>query len=294
MPPSRTPVMAAPLPRVDELAGMTALVVDDNTTSRRLLREILTGWGMGVSDADGGGAALQLVDASRSRFHVALIDTEMPGMRGPDLVDALRQPPRAVTTPVVMLTSSDQLRRYQAAGMCTLVKPITQSSLLQAIRMVLGSDPDADRRPAAPPITPPRAARALRVLVAEDNPVNRTLAAQLLTRRGHQPVLATNGREAVDTLARERIDLVLMDIQMPEMDGLEATAAIRARERTCGTRLPIVALTAHAMPGDRQRCLDAGMDGYVAKPVKAVELFEVIDRVMAAASTHASSAAGPH
>jgi len=294
MPPSHTPVIAMPLPRVDELAGMTALVVDDNTTSRRLLREILAGWGMHVSDADGGGTALQLVDGSRSRFHVALIDTEMPGMRGPELVDALRQPPREVTTPIVMLTSSDRLRRYQAAGMYTLVKPITQSSLLQAIRMVLGSDPDADARPAAPPITPTRAARPLRVLVAEDNPVNRTLAAQLLMRRGHQPVLATNGREAVDTLARERIDLVLMDIQMPEMDGLEATAAIRARERTSGARLPIVALTAHAMPGDRQRCLDADMDGYVAKPVKAVELFEVIDRVMAAASTYPSTAAGRH
>jgi signal transduction histidine kinase/DNA-binding response OmpR family regulator len=294
MPPSHTPVIAMPLPRVDELAGMTALVVDDNATSRRLLREILAGWGMHVSDADGGGTALQLVDRSRSRFHVALIDTEMPGMRGPELVDVLRQPPRDVTTPIVMLTSSDRLRRYLGAGMYTLVKPITQSSLLQAIRVVLGSDPDADARPAAPLITPTRAAHALRVLVAEDNPVNRTLAAHLLTRRGHQPVLVTNGREAIDTLARERIDLVLMDIQMPEMDGLEATAAIRAQERTSGARLPIVALTAHAMPGDRQRCLDADMDGYVAKPVKAVELFDVIDRVMAAASTHPSSAAGRH
>jgi CheY-like chemotaxis protein len=120
--------------------------------------------------------------------------------------------------------------------------------------------------------------------VAEDNIVNRKLAEHLLTRRGHAAVMANNGREAVEAIERERngFDLVLMDLQMPEMDGFQATAAIRGRERQAGTRLAIVALTAHAMEGDRQRCLDADMDGYVSKPIKAVELFEVIDRVMAA------------
>jgi CheY-like chemotaxis protein len=134
-------------------------------------------------------------------------------------------------------------------------------------------------------VVPQRAARKLRVLVAEDNLVNRTLAEHLLQRRGHTPIMVTNGREATEALVGGEIDLVLMDLQMPEMDGFEATAAIRSRERGTGHRTPIVALTAHAMEGDRQRCLDADMDGYISKPIKAVELFEVIDRVMAAATT---------
>ena len=133
-----------------------------------------------------------------------------------------------------------------------------------------------------------RAARRLRVLVAEDNLVNQKLVRHLLERRGHMPILVANGRDAIDLLRTGDFDLVLMDLQMPEMDGLEATAAIRAQEREArAPRVPIVALTAHAMQGDRQRCMDAGMDGYVAKPIKPVELFEVIDRVMASAASSA-------
>jgi CheY-like chemotaxis protein len=153
---------------------------------------------------------------------------------------------------------------------------------METVRNALANRNARDQQPAAPAVTPVRAATALRVLVAEDNTVNQKLTQHLLTRRGHNPVIVGNGRAAVDALNREAFDLVLMDLQMPEMDGFEATAAIRARERTTGTRVGIVALTAHAMEGDRQRCLDADMDGYVSKPIKAVELFEVIDRVMAA------------
>jgi len=128
-----------------------------------------------------------------------------------------------------------------------------------------------------------RAARKLRVLVAEDNPVNQKLAQHLLERRGHVPIVVGNGREAYEAVERDAFDLVLMDLQMPEVDGFLATAWIRTREReTNSARLPIIALTAHAMQGDRQRCLDADMDGYVAKPIKPVELFEVVDRVIAA------------
>jgi CheY-like chemotaxis protein len=133
-----------------------------------------------------------------------------------------------------------------------------------------------------------RAAHRLRVLVAEDNAVNRKLAEHLLQRRGHIPILVTNGREATEALLHEGVDLVLMDLQMPEMDGFEATTIVRERDRANGRRTPIIALTAHAMEGDRQRCLDADMDGYISKPVKAVELFEVIDRVMAAARRSAA------
>jgi CheY-like chemotaxis protein len=124
--------------------------------------------------------------------------------------------------------------------------------------------------------------RPLRVLIAEDNVVNQKLVAQILGRRGHQTVVVGTGREAADEVARGGYDLVLMDLQMPGMDGLEATAAIRARERGTGVRVPIIALTAHAMEGDRQRCIDAEMDGYVAKPIKAAELYDVIDRVLMA------------
>jgi len=153
------------------------------------------------------------------------------------------------------------------------------------VRNALTSRTAVDRQPAAPAVVPVRAARALRVLVAEDNLVNQTLTQHLLSRRGHQAVIANNGREAFEALQREPFDLVLMDLQMPEMDGFEATAAIRAREAAGAPRTPIVALTAHAMEGDRQRCLDAEMDGYVSKPIKPVELFEVIDRVIAAQPT---------
>jgi CheY-like chemotaxis protein len=162
------------------------------------------------------------------------------------------------------------------------VKPVAQAALLEAIRGALGGRTALDVQPAAPDITPTRAARKLRVLIAEDNAVNRKLAEHLVTRRGHEAIMVTNGREAVDAILCEPVDLVLMDLQMPEMDGFEATAAIRELERSSGQRMPIVALTAHAMEGDRQRCLDADMDGYVSKPIKAVELFEVIDRVIAA------------
>jgi CheY-like chemotaxis protein len=163
-----------------------------------------------------------------------------------------------------------------------LVKPVGAAALLHAIRGALGTRTIDDTQPAFPPITPLRAARRLRVLVAEDNIVNQKVVEHLLTRRGHEPVLVGTGRDAVARLRMERFDLVLMDLQMPEMDGFETTAAIRAGERAAGGYTPIIAVTAHAMQGDRQRCLDAGMDGYLSKPIKAIELFEVIDRVMAA------------
>jgi len=164
---------------------------------------------------------------------------------------------------------------------------VAHAVLVDTLRAALGRRTVADAQPAAPAATPVRAARQLRVLVAEDNTVNQKLAEHLLARRGHHPAVAGNGAKAIAMLAAGGFDLVLMDLQMPEMDGFEATAAIRNLERGTGTRVPIVALTAHAMEGDRQRCLDAGMDGYVSKPIKAVELFEVIDRVMAQAKNDA-------
>jgi signal transduction histidine kinase/DNA-binding response OmpR family regulator len=273
------------LPRSDELINLSALVVDDNATNRRILTELLSSWGMqsvAIADAAGLGRA---VDAAERPFSLALVDMNIGGVSGLDVAAALRESKRGTGTPILLLTSADQ--PYDSAGMPSvngfLVKPVGQQALLEAIRRVVGSYVSEDRKPAAPAVTPMRAARKLRVLVAEDNPVNQKLAQHLLERRGHVPVVVGNGREAYETIQRDDFDLVLMDLQMPEVDGFLATTWIRMREReTGGERLPIIALTAHAMQGDRQRCLDADMDGYVAKPIKPVELFEVIDRVIAA------------
>jgi two-component system sensor histidine kinase/response regulator len=273
------------LPQPDELSGLSALVVDDNATNRRILVELLTSWGMQAVATEGGADAARAVEAARHPFSVALIDMNLGGASGIEVVETLRQSRHCATTAMLLLTSADQPHdsAHAPAVSGVLVKPVGQQALLDAIRRVIGSRVGADQEPAAPAVTPVRAARRLRVLVAEDNAVNQKLAQHLLERRGHTPIVVSNGREAVETLAREGFDLVLMDLQMPEMDGFEATAAIRARERRRTlARVPIVALTAHAMQGDRQRCLDAEMDGYVAKPIKPVELFEVIDRVIAA------------
>jgi CheY-like chemotaxis protein len=249
---------------------------------------------MRVIEAPDGPSAIRAVSGNEGAVAIAVIDMEMPGTNGIDLTTALRHHPQSSSAPVIILTSADRSAEAQSAAAMRdvrwVVKPVGEAALVDTIRAALSSRSSRDAQPAAPSITPRRAARQLRVLVAEDNVVNRKLAEHLLQRRGHTPVMVTNGREAVEALLRESCDLVLMDLQMPEMDGFEATAAIRARERQTGGRIPIVALTAHAMEGDRQRCLDADMDGYISKPVKAVELFEVIDRVMAAARTWSGAA----
>jgi len=273
------------LPQADELVNMSALVVDDNATNRRILVDLLSSWGMqAVATADGAEAIRATEDSARP-FSIALIDMHIAGDSGVDVASRLRLSKNCATTPILLLTSADQPpdSAHTPAVNGFLVKPVGQKALLDAIRRLVGSRLTVDHEPAAPAVTPTRAARRLRVLVAEDNPVNQKLAQHLLERRGHTPILVGNGREAVETILHDRFDLVLMDLQMPEMDGFEATASIRARERAAGApRVAIIALTAHAMQGDRQRCLDADMDGYVAKPIKPVELFEVIDRVIAA------------
>jgi signal transduction histidine kinase/CheY-like chemotaxis protein len=274
------------LPRRDELVDMSALVVDDNATNRRILVDLLSSWGMQATAIAGGAEAARVAANASRPFSLALIDMNIAGSSGVEVALALRALPNCASIPILLLTSADQPHdtANTPAANGFLVKPVGQHVLLESIRRVIGSRVTADREPAAPSITPTRAARRQRVLVAEDNPVNQKLAQHLLERRGHTPILVGNGREAVDMMRRDQFDLVLMDLQMPEMDGFEATASIRAHERNSGQpRVPIIALTAHAMQGDRQRCLDADMDGYVAKPIKPVELFEVIDRVMAAA-----------
>ena len=290
LPVSRRKVSAEVLPQPDELLNMSTLVVDDNATNRRILVELLASWGMKAVEAADHAEAMRKADAASTPFALALVDMTVPGSSGNEIVAALRNSRSCASAAMLLLTSADHQhgRASDTPIAGYLVKPIGQHALLDAIRRAIGARMTPDREPIAPAVTPMRAARRLRVLVAEDNPVNQKLAQLLLERRGHTPILVTNGRDAVERLRADDFDLVLMDLQMPEMDGFEATAAIRARERDARVpRVPIVALTAHAMQGDRQRCMDADMDGYVAKPINPVELFEVIDRVMAAASSPA-------
>ena len=281
---STAPVVARFVPHPHELVGLSALVVDDNPTNRRILSQILKNWGMEPVVADSARAAIELLDSMiTTPFRLALIDLHMPEVDGIGLTKQLRQHPRFGGIPILMLTSSDHPASLLEVGVDRhLMKPVGQAALLAALQDALGSPAaGADPGPASPKVMPVRAARSLSVLVVEDNPVNQKLALHLLRARQHDVTLAAHGGEALTLLDRQAFDLVLMDLQMPVLDGFETTAAIRARERTTGRRLPIVALTAHAMPGDRQRCLDADMDGYLAKPIDPARLFEEIDRLFA-------------
>jgi two-component system sensor histidine kinase/response regulator len=216
-------------------------------------------------------------------FALILMDMHMPEMDGFELIERIRQRPGCSAATIMMLTSAghrgDAARCKELGVAAYLLKPIRQSELREAIALVLGA---REQKGAIPLITryslhdAREPAASLRILLAEDNPVNQRLATRLLEKRGHSVVVAANGRQALTAFEKERFDLVFMDVQMPVMDGLEATVAIRVKERTSGSRTPIVALTAHAMKGDREKCLEAGMDGYLTKPIRPQELDELL------------------
>ncbi|MBI3325343.1 MAG: response regulator [Nitrospinae bacterium] len=221
---------------------------------------------------------------AQAAFPLLLLDADMPEMDGFALAARIAQEPALAGATIMLLTSTDHPRdaaRCRALGVAAYRrKPITQSELWEAILQVLGTRPqEAEPLPQAPHTLPERQ-RHLHILLAEDNAVNQRHVVRLLEKQGHTIVVAGNGREALAALTQQRFDIVLMDVQMPEMDGWEATAAIRAQERCAGGHLPIVALTAHAMKGDRDRCLAAGMDAYVAKPLTAEELYATIAQVL--------------
>jgi two-component system sensor histidine kinase/response regulator len=271
--PVATTMRAGPLAQ-PEVRDLRVLVVDDSSANRILLQEMLLGWGMRPTLAATGAAALQRLEEAREAkqpFAVSLIDTRMPVMSGFELA---RRIPAGSSGPVLMLLTSEndaaQAREEHVAA--TLVKPIRQSDLLERISALVGRSLPAPQEPALS--AGYGLLSQLSVLLAEDNLVNQNVAATLLRRRGHAVRIAGDGVEAVAAASAERFDVILMDVQMPEMDGFEATAAIRAQER--GRKVPIIGLTAHAMPGDRERCLAAGMDGYVAKPLHPQELFSAI------------------
>jgi two-component system sensor histidine kinase/response regulator len=235
-------------------------------------------------------------------YPLVLTDMHMPHMDGFTLIERIRSRPELSAATIMMLTSAghrgDAARCKELGVSAYLLKPIRQSELREAIARVLG----AKQRPGVIPLVTRfslhdarDSADVLRVLVVEDNPVNQRLATRLLEKRGHRVVLAANGREAVDAIEREAFDLVLMDVQMPEMDGLEATAVIRQREQTTQRHQPIIALTAHAMKGDQLRCIEAGMDGYITKPIRTQELDEILEKYLAfrTSSANASEALRP-
>jgi two-component system sensor histidine kinase/response regulator len=278
-------------PSASNLHGLRVLVVDDNAANRTILQELLINWRMDATAVDSAAAALAALDDAiheQRPFHLVLTDALMPDVDGFALVRQIAADRRLSDAKVIMLTSSGASPARQRGSDRTiapqLTKPVKQSDLLDAILTAFGES--IGRRPHDDEVEERRRAvnRPLNILVAEDNPTNQKLVTLLLEQRRHRVAMVPNGREAVGESGKRPYDLILMDVQMPEMDGFEATAAIRQRERTTGTHIPIVAMTAHAMAGDRERCLAEGMDAYVSKPLRADDLLATIDGLFAPVS----------
>jgi CheY-like chemotaxis protein len=272
----------------DALAGCRALVVDDNATNRQILEEVLRLWRVDVTTAASGAEALDVIAASVDTgrpFQMLLVDVHMPGMDGFTLVGDAQRRFGIAGAAVLMLTSDRRpgdFARCQALGVAAhLIKPVRHDELRRALDGLLRTGGSAAVAPAVQPGVPGSAGRGLSVLVAEDNAVNQRLAAAMLARLGHRAVIVADGRQAVEAVSREAFDLVLMDVQMPEMSGLDAAAAIRRAEAGSDRRLPIVAMTAHAMQGDRDACIEAGMDDYITKPVSLASVEAALHRACA-------------
>ncbi|MFH1117844.1 MAG: response regulator [Pseudomonadota bacterium] len=270
------------------LRSIRVLVVDDNATNRRILEETLLSWGMHPTTVQDGFSALEAIQAAvegNAPFELVLIDYMMPKMNGFELAERIHKDPGMQGGKIIMLTSGggrgDANRCTELGIAAYLMKPVKQSDLFDAIVMSLKSDhPAGGRRPLVTRHTVREAKRRLNILLAEDNVINQRFAVKLLEKMGHLVSVARNGNEVMEALERETFDLILMDVQMPEMDGLDTTRLIRSREEQRGGHIPIIAMTAHAMKGDREKCLDAGMDDYASKPIKAEELFEAIEKLM--------------
>lgn len=267
------------------LLDLPVLLVDDNSANRQILLEITTSWGMNPTAVESGAAAMEAIDraeAGGAGFRLAIIDSRMPGIDGFQLAEQIMENPHRSTAVLMMVTSHDRTKvehsRERGIAAC-LLKPIRQSEMLLAVLGVLGQvwgggAPDEERK--HDPQTP---ARHLRILIAEDNPINQKVVVRMLEKMGHTTVLAINGREALATLTAGTFDLVFMDVQMPEVDGLSATREIRLREKQTGCHIPIIAMTAHAVNGDKERCLESGMDAYISKPVTSHGIAKTIAEI---------------
>ncbi len=264
------------------LGGRRMLIVDDNQTNRRILRDMLATEGIKVDEASTAGEGLEAIrEAAKKRapYDLAILDVQMPDMDGFQLATAVRADRGLARTRLLMLTSAGQRgdgERCRELGIRGyLTKPMSRADLLEALGTVLAGPEETTTPEVVTRHTIAESRRAVRVLLAEDNPVNQQVAVAMLVKRGHEVHVAANGREAVDAITQREYDVVLMDIQMPEMDGFEATHAIRALPK--GKDLPIIGLTAHALSGERERCLSHGMTDYLAKPFKAHELFALVE-----------------
>jgi PAS domain S-box-containing protein len=279
-----SPIERPQRPDPSRLRGLSVLIVDDNATNRFILTETLSQWQMRPTAVDNAAAALRSLELAQLRgepYDLVLLDAQMPEVDGFMLAERIRAHKDLAGATVMMLSSAHQpidARRCEELGLAAyLTKPIKQAELCRAILVALGTPvPRPARTPATPSLP---STRSLRVLLTEDNPVNQKLAVRLLEKRGHSIHVVANGKEALQALEQQPFDLVLMDVQMPEMDGFETTEIIRQRERDSGRHVPILAMTAYAMKGDREKCLAAGMDDYVCKPIQPRELWEAIDRL---------------
>ncbi len=281
---SKQPVIYPPPLKEVDVVGLPVLVVDDNATNRQILDETLRSWRMEPTLTSGGPAALVALTASLKEgkpFGLVVVDWHMPDMDGFTLVEQMRQLPELDSLVILMLTSdrpNEVLTRCHQLGVSAhLLKPIKASDLYNAIITALQVGPAKEAAPAS--AAPESDLPALRILVAEDNPINQLVIQHLLQNWQHQVVLVDNGRQALDMLAQQAFDLVILDLRMPEMNGFEALARIRAQEEGSGRRQPILALTAQAMKGDREQCLQAGFDGYVPKPIQSGELLRTMKEV---------------
>jgi signal transduction histidine kinase/CheY-like chemotaxis protein len=278
----------APACSVAPLAGMRVLLVDDNALNRRILAELCTAWGMCPDPADSGLAGLAMLcqaQGERNPYRLVLLDAQMPEMDGFEVARRIRENSHLSCSAVMMLSSSDlptDASRCQELGIARyLVKPVLQSDLRRAVMETLGLQAAAPAERVAN--TDPSSSAKLagrRILVAEDHPVNLKLVTRLLEKCAVLVVAAVNGYEVLEACARGSFDLILMDVQMPGMGGLQTTISIRKRERATGGHVPILAMTANAMHGDREKCLEAGMDGYLAKPWDAEEMYRAIEELL--------------
>ncbi|MDQ1336786.1 MAG: hypothetical protein QG552_3736, partial [Thermodesulfobacteriota bacterium] len=293
---SRSKDIRVPRPKPKDLSGMPVLIVDDNTTNRIVLQEMIKSWGLVPTITANGKEAIDRFNkafGSGTPYRLILLDMQMPELDGFDVAKMIKDSPSGKDVKIIVLSSmgqrgdSDRCKEIGISGY--LPKPIKQSDLLDAIMMTMGLP--SEETPTV--ITRHKVyeeRESFNILLAEDNLVNQTLAIKLLEKRGHRVTLASNGIEAVEAFKKGDFDLILMDIQMPEMDGFEATRHMRALELKAQSsklkgkeskieRIPIVAMTAHAMTGDREKCIDVGMDDYVSKPIKPETLYSVIDKV---------------
>jgi len=275
------------------LRDMRVLVVDDNATNRQILLKMLANWHTNPAAVESGARAITALREAQGLgriYPLILLDAQMPEMDGFALAECIKRNPDWKTATIMMLSSAGQrgdAKRCRDLGVAAyLTKPVRQDELLDAILTALGTRPTKETSPALVTRHSLREiSNHLRILLVEDNAVNQVLAARLLEKRGHSVIVAGNGKEALAALEKQSFDLVFMDIQMPEMDGFEATAAIRGKEKRSGNHLPVIAMTAHAMVGDRERCLAAGMDDYLTKPIRPEELTGLLARYLPNTST---------